>query len=51
MPFRDAYLKIKEEIKSKKYKPSGKISHTHIGSIGNLSLNEINNKMLRIINK
>lgn len=51
MPFRDAYLKIKEEIKSKKYKPSGKISHTHIGSIGNLSLNEINDKMLRIFNK
>ena len=51
MPFRDAYLKIKEEIKSKKYKPSGKISHTHIGSIGNLSLNEIKNKMLRIFNK
>ena len=51
MPFRDAYLKIKEEIKSKKYKPSGKISHTHIGSIGNLSLSEINDKMLRIFNK
>ncbi len=51
MPFRDAYLKIKEEIKSKKYKPSGKISHTHIGSIGNLSLNQIKNKMLRIFNK
>ena len=51
MPFRDAYLRVKEEIKSKKYKPSDKISHTHIGSIGNLSLNQINNKMLRIFNK
>ena len=51
MPFRDAYLRVKEEIKSKKYKPSDKISHTHIGSIGNLSLNEIKNKMLRIFNK
>ena len=51
MPFRDAYLRVKEEIKSKKYKPSDKISHTHIGSIGNLSLNQIKNKMLRIFNK
>ena len=37
MPFRDAYQKMKEKIESKKYKPSQKINHTHIGSIGNLS--------------
>ena len=51
MPFRDAYQKMKEKIESKKYKPSQQINHTHIGSIGNLSLNEINKKMLRVIDE
>ena len=50
MPFRDAYQKIKEKIESKKYKSTQKINHSHIGSIGNLSLNEINKKMMRVIN-
>ena len=49
MPFRDAYQKIKEKIESKKYKSTQKINHSHIGSIGNLSLNEINKKMVRVI--
>ena len=51
MPFRDAYQKMKEKIESKKYTPTKEIKHTHIGSIGNLGLNEINKKMLRVINK
>ena len=51
MPFRDAYQKMKEKIESKKHKPSQKINHTHIGSIGNLSLNEINKKMQRVIDE
>ena len=51
MPFRDAYQKMKEKIELKKYKPSQQINHTHIGSIGNLSLNEINKKMLRVIDE
>lgn len=49
MPFRDAYQNIKEKIESKKYKSTQKINHTHIGSIGNLGLNEINKKMIRVI--
>ena len=49
MPFRDAYQKIKEKIESKKYKSTQKINHSHIGSVGNLSLNEINKKMIRVI--
>ena len=49
MPFRDAYQKIKEKIESKKYKSTQKINHSHIGSIGNLSLNEINKKIIRVI--
>ena len=50
IPFRDAYQKIKEKIETKKYKSTQKINHSHIGSIGNLSLNEINKKMMRVIN-
>ena len=49
IPFRDAYQKIKEKIETKKYKSTQKINHSHIGSIGNLSLNEINKKMIRVI--
>ena len=45
MPFRDAYKKMKLELKNKKYKPNKKITHTHIGSIGNLKLNDIILKM------
>ena len=49
IPFRDAYQKIKEKIESKEYKSTQKINHSHIGSIGNLSLNQINKKMVRVI--
>ena len=45
IPFRDAYHMLKDDIKSKKYKPYKKIKHTHIGSIGNLCLNKIKKKM------
>ena len=45
MPFRDAYKKMKLELKNKEYKPNKKINHTHIGSIGNLKLNDIKLKM------
>jgi len=45
MPFRDAYKKMKSELKNKKYIPNKKISHTHIGSIGNLKLKDIKLKM------
>jgi len=45
MPFRDAYNKMKLEIKNKKYQPNKKLTHTHIGSIGNLKLESIKLKM------
>ena len=44
-PFRDAYKKMKLELKNKNYVPNKKINHTHIGSIGNLNLNDIKMKM------
>ena len=45
IPFRDAYKKMKLELKTKNYVPNKKINHTHIGSIGNLNLNDIKMKM------
>jgi argininosuccinate lyase len=45
MPFRDAYQKMKSDIMSNNYIPIRKISHSHIGSIGNLNLNSIKLKM------
>ena len=51
IPFRDAYHMLKDDIKSKKYKPYKKIKHTHIGSIGNLCLNKIKKKMEKTLIK
>jgi argininosuccinate lyase len=46
MPFRDAYHQVKEEVNSGNYsRPSQAVDHTHIGSIGNLGLAEIINKL------
>ena len=45
IPFRDAYKKMKLELKNKNYIANKKLNHTHIGSIGNLNLNDIKMKM------
>ncbi|QKX07277.1 argininosuccinate lyase [Aquimarina sp. TRL1] len=45
MSFRDAYKKIGRDIEEGKYQPVKGITHTHIGSINNLSLPEIENKL------
>lgn len=45
MPFRDAYKQLGEEIAGGTYKPRKTVSHTHEGSIGNLCLEEIRQKM------
>ena len=42
--FRDAYKIIAKNIASSNYKPTKDINHTHIGSLGNLCLDEIVNK-------
>ena len=41
VPFRDAYKKVAEILKSGEYKPDKKVKHTHIGSIGNLATAQI----------
>jgi argininosuccinate lyase len=49
IPFRDAYKKVAEDIKSGNFKPDKKITHTHEGSIGNLCTSEISEKMDKIL--
>ena len=45
MSFREAYKKIGQDIASNRYKPDKKIVHTHVGSIGNLCLDKIQEKL------
>ncbi len=50
MPFRDAYKQVGLDIESDKFAPEqDKINHTHEGSIGNLNLDLIKNKMDKAI--
>ena len=44
-PFRDAYKIVGAKVNDGNFKPNKKVNHTHIGSVGNLGLNEIRNKM------
>ncbi len=41
VPFRDAYRTVGAEIESGSFKPEKKVSHTHLGSIGNLATEQI----------
>lgn len=45
IPFRDAYKKMGDEIAKQKYIPKKTLDHTHLGSLGNLALQEIDLKM------
>ncbi len=45
VPFRDAYMKIKEAISAQTFVPDRRISHSHEGSIGNLCLPDIQRMM------
>lgn len=49
MPFRDAYKKMGMEINEGTFTPKRDIEHTHEGSLGNLCLEEIREKMKRTI--
>ena len=44
-PFREAYRKMADMIESGNFKPDKSVRHTHEGSLGNLCLEEIRNKM------
>ena len=45
MPFRDAYKQMGQEINEGTFTPKRDISHSHEGSLGNLCLDEIREKM------
>ncbi|RPG65519.1 MAG: argininosuccinate lyase [Flavobacteriaceae bacterium TMED42] len=51
MPFRDAYKKMGEAIASGDYQSHKNLSHTHLGSIGNLALEAIRSKMEKASNQ
>tara|TARA_B100000809_G_scaffold32497_1_gene28353 strand:- start:18961 stop:20268 length:1308 start_codon:yes stop_codon:yes gene_type:complete len=44
-PFRDAYKIVGAKIQSGEFKPDLNVNHTHIGSVGNLRLDLIKEKM------
>lgn len=48
IPFRDAYKKMGIEINEGTFSPKRDIRHTHEGSLGNLCLNEIREKMNKV---
>ena len=45
MSFRDAYKQVGADLMADNYTPLKTIKHTHEGSIGNLCLDEIREKM------
>jgi argininosuccinate lyase len=47
MPFRDAYKAVAEQLEDGNYQSPKETKHTHEGSINNLCLNEIKEKMKR----
>jgi argininosuccinate lyase len=49
VPFRDAYKMVGSQINAGTYEPGRDINHTHPGSIGNLCLDEIAEKMIAVI--
>jgi argininosuccinate lyase len=48
IPFRDAYKQVGGQINAGTYEPTREINHTHAGSIGNLCLDEIADKMIAV---
>ena len=50
VPFRDAYRQVGESINKGDFHPDKNIHHTHEGSIGNLCLPQIGEKMEAVIN-
>ncbi|UZO79917.1 argininosuccinate lyase [Aquimarina sp. ERC-38] len=45
MSFRDAYVKIGQDIENGNYQPKKSTKHTHLGSINNLALDQIRQKL------
>ena len=48
VPFRDAYKTIGLQVQKGEYVPTRSVNHSHIGSIGNLSTDQIRRKMQNV---
>ncbi len=48
MPFREAYQQMAKQIDEGNFQPKKDIGHTHKGSLGNLCLEDIRSKLLKI---
>ena len=51
MPFRDAYRKVGLEVRDGSYRPNRSVDHTHAGSIGNLSTEQIADKFRSLLSR
>lgn len=49
IPFRDAYKQVGEKVEKGEFRSDKKVEHTHKGSIGNLCLDEISEKMKKAL--
>lgn len=49
VPFRDAYKQVGMSIQSGNYEPDRRIEHSHAGSLGNLCLSQIRQKMKSVV--
>ena len=47
VPFRDAYKKVGAMIESGEYVPSKTLSHSHLGSLGNLANDRIKAQFMK----
>ena len=48
-PFRDAYKIVGAKVNDGTFKPNKQVKHSHLGSVGNLGLDEIRNKMKKAL--
>ena len=48
-PFRDAYKIVGAKVNDGSFKPNKEVNHSHLGSVGNLGLPEIRNKMRKAL--
>jgi len=49
VPFRDAYKQVGGQINAGTYEPTREVNHSHAGSVGNLCLDEIAEKMISVV--
>ncbi len=47
IPFRDAYKQVGQQVEEGSFVPPKKVDHTHLGSLGNLALDKIQEKFDR----